>query len=72
MERDQPITPGMRFRDLRATVFDRPQAEWIVEGVYTPGRIEHARLVSATDPGERKTLSVAILRDRRRFERVQG
>jgi hypothetical protein len=71
MERDQPITIGARFRDLQATMFGQPQPEWIVENMYVAGGIEHARLVSATDPGERKTLSVAILRDRRRFKRVR-
>ena len=59
-----------RFRDLQATVFGRPQPEWIVKDLYMAAGIEHARLVSATNRVERKTLSVAILRDRRRFERV--
>ena len=34
--------------------------------------VRHVRLVSAANPAERKTLSVAILRDRRRFDRVHG
>lgn len=51
-------------------MFGQLQPEWIVENVYVTSGIEHARLVSATDPGERKMLSVAILRDRRRFRRL--
>jgi hypothetical protein len=71
MESDQPVTPGTRYRDLQATVFRQPQPEWIVEEVYTARGMEHARLVSAANPADRKTLSVAILRDRRRFERIE-
>lgn len=67
MQSNQPITPGMRYRDVQATVLP----DWIVEEVYVAAAgIEHARLVSATRPAERKTLSVATLRDRRRFARV--
>jgi hypothetical protein len=62
----------MRYRDLQVTVFGKPQPEWIVEDVYMAAGIEHVRLVSVANPVERKTLSVAILRDRRRFDRVQG
>ena len=72
MENNQPVAPGTRYRDLQATIFGQPQPEWIVEDVYTVAGIEHARLVSAANPAERKTLSLAILRDRRRFERVEG
>jgi hypothetical protein len=72
MESNQPIARGARYRDLQTTVFGQLQPEWIVEGVYMPGGIEHARLVSTADPAERKTLSLFILRDRRRFERVGG
>jgi hypothetical protein len=67
MQNNQPITPGMRYRDVQATVLP----EWIVEEVYMAAAgIEHARLVSATKPAERKTLSSSTLRDRRRFVRV--
>ncbi len=53
------------------TVFGQPQPEWIVENVYrVSDGIEHARLISAADPRECKTLSLAALRDRRRFVRV--
>jgi hypothetical protein len=72
MESNYPIDRGTRYRELQATVFGQPQPEWIVEGVFKPGGIEHARLVAATDSGKRKTLSLAVLRDRRRFERVEG
>jgi hypothetical protein len=69
---EQHITPGMRFRALQATMFGQPQPEWIVGEVYRAAGIEHARLVSATNPAERKTLSASALLDRRRFARVEG
>jgi hypothetical protein len=71
METNQPVAPGTRYRNLQATVFGQPQPEWIVKDVYMAAGIEHARLVSAANPAERKTLSVSILRDRGRFERVE-
>lgn len=39
MGRDQPITIGARFRDLKTTIFP----DLIVEDVYVAGGIEHAR-----------------------------
>ena len=72
MESNQPMTPGARYRAVQATAFGQTQPEWIVEHVYVAARIEDARLVSAVNPGERKTLSVSTLRDRNRFERVEG
>ncbi len=72
MDKSQPIGPGARFRDLQLTVFGQPQPEWIVEDIYLSAGIEHARLISTANPAERKTLSVDVLRDRRRFERVEG
>jgi hypothetical protein len=54
-------------------VFGRSRAEWIVENLHigTDGA-EYARLVGAFDSSIKKTLSVAVLADRRRFERVSG
>lgn len=73
MESKQPIARGARYRDVQTTVFGQPQPEWIVEGVYrVSDGINHARLVSAADPSARKTLFLAVLRDRRRFVRVLG
>jgi hypothetical protein len=72
METNQQITRRTRYRDLQATVFGQLLPEWIVEHVYVAAGIEHARLVSAANPAERKTLSVSALGDRRRFERVEG
>jgi hypothetical protein len=71
MQANQPIAPGTRYRDLQATVFGQPQPEWIVEHVYVAAGIEHARLVSAANPGERRH-SLYTLRDQRRFKRVDG
>jgi len=66
-----PIGPGQRYRDTQATIFGLPGSEWIVEEVFTGiDGVQYARVVSASDLTQRKTLSVAILRDRRRFERV--
>jgi hypothetical protein len=69
MESNLLVTPGARYRAVQATAFGQTQPEWTVEHVYLAAGIEHARLVSV---GERKTLSSSTLRDRSRFERLQG
>ncbi len=67
----QPITLGQRFRDLQARSFGRPGLEWIVESLLTGSDgIEYARVVCATDPTRRKTLSRAVLGERSRYQRV--
>jgi len=66
------IVVGQRFRDVQPGQFARPALDWIVEAVYTgTDGIEHAMLVCATDLFQRKTFSVSVLLDQRRFERTQ-
>ncbi len=67
-----PIALGQRFRDVRVGLFGRQSSIWIVDELFV-GRdhIDYARLVCASDPSERKTLSLAVLRDPRRFVIVE-
>ena len=65
------IAPGQRYRDTQPGIFGQPGSEWIVEEIFTgTDAVEYARVVSASDLTQRKTLSVAILLDERRFEHV--
>jgi hypothetical protein len=66
------IEPGQRYRDIQPGIFGRfSAADWIVETVQTDVYgIRHARLVSITDPTERKTLAAEVLADPARFEEV--
>jgi hypothetical protein len=66
------ITPGQRFRDVQPTLFGQASPDWIVNNVFTgtDGK-EYARIHSASNPHDRKTLSTAILRDKRRFTQIQ-
>jgi len=52
--------------------FGRPLPEWIVEETFigTDG-LEYARVVLASDRSHWKTLSLAVLTDRRRFARYR-
>jgi hypothetical protein len=61
---------GQRYHDVRPGIYGRSSApDWIVEAVQTDALgIRHARLVSAADPTERKTLAVDVLADPSRFE----
>ena len=65
------IQPGERFRDA-ATTMIRGMPEWIVERVFigTDGK-EYAEVRSSANNRDRKTLSTAVLGDKRRFVRLR-
>jgi hypothetical protein len=65
------IEPGRRYREIGRGVFGRAAGtEWIVEGLTDRLGLRHARLVSAADLTQRKTLSLRALADPTRFEEV--
>lgn len=60
-----PPQIGEPYRDLGSPFRN---AVWILTGIFTTrDGIEHARLVSATDATESKTLALSIIADTRRF-----
>jgi hypothetical protein len=62
------VIAGQRFRDTAPTVFGQPSPDWVVGEVFTgTDGVRYARVHSAMNPHERKTLSATILRDKRRF-----
>jgi hypothetical protein len=67
------VTAGQRFRDPSPTAFGKAQPDWVVDEVFvgTDGK-QYAQVHSASKPHERKTLSTAVLRDKRRFRPVQA
>jgi len=67
------VAVGHRFRDVQQRNFGRPGLEWIVKDCLTgTDGIAYARLVCASDTSQLKTLSVAVLGERGRFERIAG
>jgi hypothetical protein len=66
------IKPGQRFRDTQRTAFGGAAPDWVVDQVFvgTDGK-RYAQVCLANDPKERKTLSTAVLLDRRRFVEVR-
>lgn len=71
MVKKTPISRGDRFRDTQLGAFSRSAPDWVVEDVFTgTDGIEYARLSSVADPTRRKSLSAAILNDRKRFSPV--
>jgi hypothetical protein len=63
-----PVAPGQRFRDTQLSLFGRPGFEWIVDRVFVGvDGLWHASIVLASDTTERKTITAAVLIDRRRF-----
>lgn len=66
-----PIVPGQRFRDMQPGLFGHLGLEWVVQDVFVgTDDLWYARVGRASDLTERKTLSVAVLGDRRRFAPV--
>ena len=73
MAASPPITAGQRYRETQRRFFKRPGIEWIVEAAYTgTDGVAYVRLVNAADHTMRKTLSVDVVTDRHRFQRVEG
>jgi hypothetical protein len=66
------IETGEGYREVEPSIFGAPGLVWIVEDLFTgTDGIEHARLACALDRTQRKTLSLIVLGDRRRFMRVE-
>ena len=66
-----PVELGQRYRDIQPGAFGTTRTEWIVERIFESiDGLQHARLVSASDLTQEKSLSVDVLLDRRRFQRV--
>jgi hypothetical protein len=65
------IQRGERFRDASTTVI-RGVPEWIVERIFlgTDGK-EYAEVRSSSNSNDRKTLSTSVLREKRRFVKLQ-
>ena len=67
------LLPGHGFRDTSPTLFGHPAPLWVVSEVFTgTDGVRYARVYSASDPHRRKTLSVSILLDKRRFTPMEA
>jgi hypothetical protein len=71
MASKQQVERGQRYHDVQPGAFGPLGTEWIVEALFrgTDG-VEYAQLVCASDLTQQKSLSVDVLNDRRRFQRV--
>jgi hypothetical protein len=71
MASKQPVERGQRYRDVHPGAFGPLGTEWMVEAVFrgTDG-VQYAQLVCGSDATQQKTLSVDVLSDRRRFQRM--
>jgi len=67
------VKPGQRFRDTQRTAFGGAAPDWIVAQVFvgTDGKQYAQQVYLANDPREKKTLSTAVLSDKRRFVEVR-
>jgi hypothetical protein len=67
----ESLKRGQRYRDLHPGRPSASGAEWIVEALFrgTDG-LRYAVLVCASDLTQRKTLSIDVLSDEERFQRM--
>ena len=71
MSSNPPLEPGQRFRDTQPNLFGRLGSEWVVQEIFVgTDDLWYARVARASDRTELKTLSAAVLGDRRRFTPV--
>ena len=67
------IAIGEQFQELEAGYLGKRSAVWVVEGTFTKSdELQYAKLICSSDGSLRKTLSIAVLADRRRFTRVRS
>jgi hypothetical protein len=67
------IAIGEQFQELGAGYLGKRSAVWVVEGMFTKSdELRYAKLICSSDASLRKTLSTAVLADRRRFTRVSS
>ena len=63
-----PVAPGQQFREPHLNRFGKRSLALVVRRVFvgTDGK-DYAEVYSADTPSDRRTLSVAVLSDKRRF-----
>lgn len=71
MASKRPVERGQRYRDLHPGLYGASAIEWTVGALFRgTDRVQYAQLVCASDLTQQKTLSVDVLSDRRRFQRM--
>jgi hypothetical protein len=71
MAKQRSIETSQRYQEMGPGYLGKPAPVWVVEDTFTmTDCLPYARLVCAADPSMSKTLSVAVLTDRRRFNRI--
>ena len=67
------VDAGQRYRETRPGFLGRTGPVWSVVNVFTgTDGLQYARLVSEADPSLEKSISAAVLADKRRFLYVGG
>ena len=65
------VAIGEQFQELGAGYLGKRSPVWVVEGTFRKSdELQYARLVCSSDASLRKTLSIVVLADRRRFARL--
>jgi hypothetical protein len=72
MAKPRLIESRQRYREVGSGYLGRTPRVWVIEETFTKEAdgLGYALLACEHDPSMRKTLSIAVLADRRRFSRV--
>ena len=64
---------GEQFQELGIGYLGKRSAVWVVEETFTNSdELPYAKLICSSDASLQKTLSIAVLADRRRFARLRS
>lgn len=68
MGKRRAVRKGQHYREARQRFLGQTSPTWTVEEMFTStDGLEYARLVCGSDPSLQKTISTAVLADKRRF-----
>jgi hypothetical protein len=71
--RTRDVAIGEQFQELGTGYLGKRSAVWVVEGTFKKSdELQYAKLICSSDVSLCKTLSIAVLADRRRFTRLRS
>jgi hypothetical protein len=72
MAKQHSVESGQRYQEVGSGYLGKAPQVWVVEDTFTNAadRLRYARLACEGDASMRKTLSIAVLTDRRRYSRI--
>ena len=72
MAKQHSVEPGHRYRETGSAYLGKAPRVWVIEETFVNAvdGLAYVRLSAENDPYTRKTVSVAVIADRRRFKPI--